>query len=132
MTDPLVEWLRAVLEEAERAALACSHRAWTRDGGSIYGDHETDPIVDWVYDDGAWEHIARHDPASVLADIAAKRAILEFADRVLAARDEHDATGALFSVPIARARIRDVLRLLASAYRDRPGFLPEWEPVRHD
>lgn len=74
--DDLVAWLRAQLDEDERVALACRYQTWTRDGASIYSGHPTDEVVDWVYDEGGWEHIALHDPARVLREVEAKRRIL--------------------------------------------------------
>ena len=63
-------------------------------------------------------HIALHDPARVLAECAAKRAIVE-------AMVDHDAaTGeepAYYWVP-------PVLRILASVDADHPDYQEEWRP----
>jgi hypothetical protein len=61
--------------------------------------------------DGGWlsdrvEHIARHDPARVLADVEAKRRIVEW-----------DA-----EQPVDRG----VLNILASVYADHPDYREEW------
>jgi len=63
-------------------------------------------------------HIARHDPAHVLADIAAKWAIVEIHGR------EHWCPNHLEwdEGPC------QTLRLLASALSDRPGYDPAWAP----
>lgn len=108
MTTDLVTWLRGVLDEIDRVVRA----------------KLGDPYGCWwlAIDEGA------PSPDSVLADIAAKRAILDLAEKVISARDEKDENGVLVSVPIARARMRDVVRLLASAYADRPGYREEWRP----
>lgn len=76
----LVEFLRARLDEDEAAARAAKPGPWTRDGGSIYAGHPTEDVVDWVYDD-SWEHIVSHDPARVLAEVDAKRWIVDAYER---------------------------------------------------
>jgi hypothetical protein len=55
-------------------------------------------------------HIARHDPARVLAECAAKRAIVE------CATDQH--TGGI--------EFDSILRALASVYADHESFDPRW------
>lgn len=81
MTD-IVEFIRARLDEDERIARAAGAGPWR------YRDHPADRalVVDAagevvVYDEG-WpsedqgRHMARHDPARVLREVAAKWAIL--------------------------------------------------------
>jgi hypothetical protein len=58
----LVAFLNARLDEDEAAARAAAGAPWLPDIG-------TDAVA---------EHIARHDPARVLREIAAKRAIVDF------------------------------------------------------
>jgi hypothetical protein len=69
----------------------------------------------------AWAaaHIIRHDPVRVLAEVDAKRRIL---DGLAGALDRHAdyITGAFTA--------EDVLHLLALPYRDHPGYRPEWAP----
>ncbi|MBX6358139.1 MAG: hypothetical protein IRZ05_20110 [Micromonosporaceae bacterium] len=60
-------------------------------------------------------HIARHDPARVLADVDAKRRIIEAA---LGEQDHGDFGWAW----------TQVLALLALPYADRPGYQDEWRP----
>lgn len=78
----LVEFLTARLDEDERIARAASERApWSHNADDYWMITGTDGDV-VVYDESAptdaeAAHIARHDPACVLADVAAKRAILE-------------------------------------------------------
>lgn len=81
----------------------------------------------------AFDHAARHDPAAVLADIEAKRAIVAWcsereqvwvgtlADDPEAARPEDFAPGRL-------AHMQDsvVLRFLVQPYADHPDFDPDW------
>jgi hypothetical protein len=87
------------------------------------------------------EHIAHHDPAAVLADIAAKRAILDLHSPFTHPYDGlvcdycnslcHSRSGLMCDSPDAPYPC-DTVRLLASAYRHHPDFLPEWEPVRSE
>lgn len=79
----LIEELRADLKAEEALAIAAGGGKWT------LAEHESDTIAIYdqagepvVYDEGSpseaqRRHIARHDPERVLADIAAKRAILD-------------------------------------------------------
>jgi hypothetical protein len=94
-------------------------------GRYVTMDHEGClPAVD--EDDGT--HIARHDPARVLREVAAKRAVMIAAD---------DATSYDMTVEGdrgvgSRNMIEDpyvgdvILRALASAYSDHPDFNPDW------
>lgn len=128
MTDDLVSWLRTQLDEDEREARATLGSAgegrwrWER-GDSANGQ------AGLIFDaNGAWvgsntaepeaRFIVRHDPASVLADIAAKRAILD----LLAITEERTMPTESWIVA------KQVLRLLASAYSTRPGYREEWRP----
>lgn len=84
--DALITFLRARLDEDERwarAAAADVGATWNPSGGypetgpllvTSAKDHER-VIVDETAD--VVMHIARHDPARVLADVAAKRQIIE-------------------------------------------------------
>ena len=63
------------------------------------------------------EHIARHDPARVLAEVEAKRALIEETIRPWLGNDQ--TTGRIAWV---------ALRLLAWPYADRPGYQEVWRP----
>ena len=108
MADPtpdLVAWLRGVLAEDE-------DELRTR----------------WRLDEAEWALPECGTRDALLADIAAKRAIL----------DEHTATVVAAcptcAVDIGGNHVASIrspcrtVRLLASAYRDRPGYRPEWAP----
>lgn len=58
-------------------------------------------------------HIARFDPARVLAECAAKRLIIE--------RASHQAPGTEYE-----ESYREVLECLAVVYDEHPDYLPEW------
>lgn len=96
MSDDLIAWLRAQLDEDERAANAAT---WTEDpNGNAWRvvppkAHYERLIVADGFDDGVVlvtpengepeaiaEHIARHNPARVLVEVEAKRRILSLGD----------------------------------------------------
>lgn len=83
----LIEFLKARLDEDEAAARRATPGPWVSESsgptGPVVMDAESRDARDHVarcphflaaFDA---EHIARHDPARVLADVAAKRAIVE-------------------------------------------------------
>lgn len=74
-------------------------------------------------------HIARHDPAAVLADIQAKRHIVNL--WLDPAKIEHwgssgRAPDEVMSEIAAATMIDEVVRTLAEAYDSRPGYRDEW------
>lgn len=80
----LVEFLRARLDEDEQMARAAGEEGsrWTDHYGSVHAEDTDDPGVPVVYNEGRptdeqAAHIARHDPARVLAEVEAKRRIIE-------------------------------------------------------
>jgi hypothetical protein len=133
MTAELVAWLRECLDEDERVALAAAEEgalAWAT--SSEDNNWHQFAVADdrgkvVVYDEG-WPsaeqavHIARHDPARVLAEVTAKR-------RIIDAHDEHYAPAELFC-PTCEGQYPpcQTLRLLASVYAGRPGWRSEWAP----
>jgi hypothetical protein len=141
----IVDFLRARLDDDEQVAQAAGGDRWALQGHpsetiAVY-DSARDPVV---YDEGyptdeQAEHIARHDPARVLAEVDAKRRILD--EYALVAR-LHDEAAARISVASPRPAGADldtwsrsqhelpiydgVLRLLALPHRDHPDYRPEW------
>ena len=67
-------------------------------------------------------HIAMHDPASVLADVAAKRALLAEYERADKASQFPDFEGGV------AGGLQDAIRLVATAYAGWPGYREEWRP----
>ena len=151
----LVEWLTAILDEDERVALAAMSPAdWHRSGKSEPGvwtvdcSHWRMPAAErppshdlccrvggdiTIYDEGGHtseqaRHIALHDPAAVLADIAAKRAIIALHketdnnDCILCGWDD----GYAEEPVIHDAHPCPTLRALASAYAHREGYSQSW------
>lgn len=86
---------------------------------------EADPEADSPMH--AFEHAARHDPAQVLRDIHAKGEVLAFVERRLRESTQRDH---LVKGPakLVLAAVDPVVRYLATAYADRPGYREEWRP----
>lgn len=129
MTD-LASWLLALIADDEAAArLALSARWSVIDGTVVFRQGTTDTVI--VKDAAAQirdlEHIARHDPARVLADCAAKRKVVDVAHRmILDASDEgNDMLMKERVLTFRSAQI--ILTALAQPYADRPGFDPAWK-----
>ena len=96
----IVDFVRACLDEDESDAKAASKS-------------ERDPS--WWYDLG--------NPSRVLADIAAKRRIL---DEYTESASRTVAHGAPSNAEVRTAALADVIQILAEAYADRPGWREEW------
>lgn len=130
--DDLIAFLRDRLSEDEAAATAVFRdHTWSAyleggtDGWAIEGAHSGKPSC-IVGDEAMANHIARHDPARVLADLAAKRQIIA----------EHCDDGGKCDVcadpPVYEATWRPfpckTLRLLALPYADHPDYQESWKP----
>lgn len=137
-TATLASWLLARIAEDEAVARA----AIRADGVDEWVFHSTEPmvregdekvivvgsavgspctLVSGVWEVAAVEHIARHDPARVLAECAAKRRIV---DRIVEAERSGGACYEPISI-LGRAAL-DALQDLASVYADHPEFQEEW------
>jgi len=132
MTADLAAFLNARYDETEATAQKCaevypppwdvSDRGWVARVRAdapdfpIVAELEQDPGGDgWLGD--RLEHIALHDPARILADIAAKRRIIaEYEASVRAVGDG-------LSAPEHR-----IIHYLASVYADHEDYQPEWKP----
>ncbi|MEU4296397.1 DUF6221 family protein [Kitasatospora aureofaciens] len=112
MTDDLIAFLRERLDEDERIARACDGHAAFDGTGIVSSATVRGPIVTVLPSDVA-THMARHAPARALAEVDAKRRIL----------DDLDYGGA----EMADARSH-VARRLAAIYRGHPDYRPEWAP----
>ena len=72
----------------------------------------------WPLTSPAMDHIARHDPARILREVAAKRALMASHD---IGHDPCEAHGAMYeSVPC------DVILHLAAVYSSHPDYQQEW------
>jgi hypothetical protein len=123
--DDLIAFLRAQLDEDERVAREAGqdrpdwkfdhafdgHYPYSRELGISAGTTQAPGYVD----PPQAEHIARWDPARVLAEVEAKRRILDDYEREdLTLSPEHWST------------LEDVIRALAQPYAGRPGWREEW------
>lgn len=139
MSD-MVEFIRARLDEDERIARAVEDRSdpwhgqWRAEGnqalrtrnGWVLAHNRGEPHVP-----GLLAHIARHDPARVLAEVDAKRRILD--DVVDEASGLDAQVDGEFRVGIRDTKtepyLGDVLlRLLALPYASHPDYREEWRP----
>ncbi|MGW1071534.1 DUF6221 family protein [Streptomyces sp. NPDC002537] len=141
MTTDLLAFLRARLDEDEQTARETAwslntmrHNGWeARPGDGLGDDYEWEVWANSRFRmcgglQGAdARHIARHDPARVLADIAGRRAILDL-------YEEPEASGALpdsanrFTGSVQRHVIGEVLPHLALPYAGHPDYREEWLP----
>lgn len=119
----LVEFLRARLDEDEQAAREAHYEGqrWISEEEDVcrWPDDELVHIADRKRDAA---HIARHDPARVLAEVEAKRQMVDLAAGMLAAAkgdSEVDHYGGLSAA-------EETLLLLARPFRDHPDFDSSW------
>ena len=114
--DELITWLRGVLDEDERLAREATHYNMITIESRSRSEED---------------HARRHDPESVLADIAAKRAILDArgSDAFQAAAVTlTDAGWDGVPADALDAAWLYLVRLLASAYAGRPGYRRDRQP----
>jgi hypothetical protein len=143
----LVDFINARLDEDEQAARAVvsshereprlvpcvaaadwSHRYDSDDyGGTEVADGAGHVIVPMSYESGALQriHIARHDPARVLAEVDAKRRIIA----------EHQASAEFMNRPENRHipagethGLYTALKMLALPYDQHPDYQEQWRP----
>lgn len=115
MTDDLVAFLRARLDEDERAA-----KLWLPFGN---------PHPEYT------EHIARHDPARVLREVEAKRRIID-EHREISGEcqtcayfgDDEDSGGNVFRYRENADYPCMTVQLLALPYADHPDYQADWRP----
>ena len=105
--DELIAFLNARLDEDEQAA--------TMDPAQALWQQDITDRPDEFYRE-TYDHIARHDPARVLADVAAKRAIVA----ACAYNLEYEEYGHTLA--------ERVLRALALPYADHEDYKPHWRP----
>jgi hypothetical protein len=151
MMDDLVTFLRARLDEDAAAAQAASwddwyDNRWTAhhrkqyDGRWTIIDQADEGVISTVDpqaadDAGVAQHIARHDPARVLAEVEAKRAILRWHSTPHTVVDGFcaDEGGPCTHRGEAECSLCGetacaTLRLLALPYADHPDYREDWRP----
>jgi hypothetical protein len=136
----LVDFLRARLAEDERVARAVPAdlgHSWSDPGPWVMagsgGGREAEvakaaDALEMPLAEAVAHHIARHDPARVLAEVEAKRRILDDVLPTMQA-DELRIAGewGVGSDPVREAS-DDLLSLLALPYADHPDYRDEWRP----
>lgn len=141
-TLTLTDFLLARIAEDEAVAKACLEAVGTWRAGDAYDDgsglaeRDAFPSYPWGSNEAELAYMKAYHPARVLAECAAKRAIVEtIHPAAYATADAAEATGErweYFSCDewyIDRRTYRQhqqVLLALASVYADRPGFREEW------
>jgi hypothetical protein len=133
----LVQWLGEQLDEDERIARAAAPGPWQVDSTihteSINAGNGTTVIAGgrWGDEASVFEsdedaaHVVRHDPARVLREIEAKRAIVARYERAMENRRAHPKDLASAGALLA---LHGVVGLLALPYADREGYREEWRP----
>lgn len=128
----LVELLQARLDEAEQAARSATPGPWKADdptwAETIYGPDHVAVVAGgrWGGEASVFEstddalHIARYHPARVLAEVEAKRRIVDLCAEALAFEGPHRYS------PSCADLAEDILRAQALPYADHPDYDPTW------
>lgn len=140
-TDELIAFTLKQYDEVEEAARAVEDRSppwdgqWVadEDGNGIrtYNGHVLAYGHRHPLKPGLANHIARHDPASVLADIASKRRILaEIVDEANGLDDSLDLDRRVGERDLStEPYLGDLLaKILAEAFASRDGYKETWRP----
>lgn len=157
MTDDLVAFLTARLDEDEAAAQACHRLRQPVEGGEVWAVKDYVPSDPDAVQSGTWvvtgpdggdgigmmsseyraKHIARHDPARVLREVAAKRRTLtrhsaapggeELAMPLYCAAHAFKHRDGTVTFPIQLDACPD-LRDLAEPYAWHPDYQESWRP----
>lgn len=127
----LVEFLRARLARDEQIARACSGAPWqTSASGTIHTVPEDPPGGEPAYvataeNEAYAEHMARHDPSRTLAEVAARRQIIDDYEKHSWILDQGHRTPELEAAQAVR---ETVLRCLALPYASHPAYRDDWRP----
>lgn len=131
MTDDLVVFLKARLDEDETVARAALDATTSYD----VEDSAVEEFARLAVNEGAREevseHLVRHDPKLVLADIASKRQLIEAGDDLVREHENticNDEFAAGRFCGRARSYQSELLRLLALPYAGHPHHREEWRP----
>lgn len=128
MTDDLIAFLRAQLDDDERVALAVQPdmpAPWEAygselDAGVVAEDGGIIRDGDGGMRHATAEHIARWDPDRVLAEVEAKRRVLNMWTEWHATAENGTFHGG------RRDTLMEVIENLAQPYAGRPGWREEW------
>src|SRR2546423_10960409 len=131
--DDLIAFLRARLDEREQIARAAEPGPWRvledSSGSVAVGPEDFGIASDHTGQNRAsYVHIAANDPARVLADVDAKRRIIELHSTSDTSTFE-GRTATITWCPICRNDGEcPTLRLLALPYADHPDYRGRWRP----
>lgn len=128
----VVRFLRARLDEDEQAARVAAPGPWTTMGQRVLdasppsnrlgmGMAVGHAAASADYNETA-DHIARHDPARVLAEVDAKRQALDHYERCARHNKGDDA------YVLAEGAVGRQVQYMALPYAEHPDYLPEWRP----
>jgi hypothetical protein len=128
--DELIAFLRACLDDDERVARAASPAPWSTypedDGGMIGPSMSGMHTPAYVHTPDA-EHIARWDPARVLAEVEAERRILNLHGPGGPSQLSYAcASNCLDDRQLTQERPCATVLALAQPYAGRPGWREEW------
>lgn len=132
--DELLTWLRQQLDEDERMARAAADLAktadwWASAEGRVH-DANAPGCRNLLGGEYAWSlddigaHIARWDPARVLAKVKADRRILEIHHHIECKHDNYGPSGDC--AECGNEYPCETVHLLAQAYAGQPGWREEW------
>ena len=121
--DDLTAFISARLDEDEAIAKAAANRHWLTDDNiiTLHPEHDGDGYMSWPTRADA-QHAASHDPARVLREVAAKRAVVG----AYAKADEWVNVSAGATAGYARQIMDETLRHVAAVWSDHPDYKPEW------
>jgi hypothetical protein len=133
--DELVAFLAARLDDEEEAArdMARSHPApWSADAAFVY-DAGGGLVLRDEYHWEAIRYAARHDPARVLADVAADRKLLAMYEAQAGydlPEGVHDGRdpGERERDEAVKDALEEVVKIRAGRFDSHPDYKPEWRP----
>lgn len=142
MSDDLVTWLRTQLDDDAAVANSATSGPWNNDD-RLARDAVFAPAIDGFIVDCDYgrmgpfaihnaTHIARWDPARVLAEVEAKRKILDLHAHYPVSFGEGFGCGICAwdgrLGELANEQWCATVRLLALPFASRPGYREEWRP----
>lgn len=127
----LTDFLLARVAEDDAAARKAGSAAWANMHHNIYlaGDpsNEVVAVGPWDGDLGdAAEHMARQDPARILAECKAKRAVVAQYDSALQQTYGRNAPDVQAELEAIAEAVEQCVMSLARVYVDHPDHRPEW------
>ncbi|MFB8035885.1 DUF6221 family protein [Streptomyces sp. NPDC056004] len=129
--DDLVQFLRDRLDEDE--TLAQNNGQWSTSWQDLTTDGELRDdanagTVAYIPHVATRTHIARHDPARVLAQVTAVRGVLTEYDESAQAAATGNRALTRGTANMTLAALKPVLAHLATAYAHHPDYQADWSP----